>query len=308
MFGAHDVHQRMKRCDTAYWSSVVSSLVEEIDEVLAGGESETAEFKSELSDDGTMARDIISMANSSGGILLIGASNKGELIGIPKQRIQHDFDRLLKISSSILPWSTEIRIVPIRGKEIIYVSIQKAPSHLSPILTSNGECFKRVGTSIHKHKLHQNEEPVFESSLSFNLRPTKAFVAMSFRFEQEPALGDYFHAIERAVKETGLPIKLCRIDLVEGDYEISQKLMDEIDSSDIVIADFTLEPANVYFEVGYARAKKLRIIQTARKDTCLEFDVRNWKTLFYRNATELEARLVRELKKAYEEMLKDKLT
>jgi hypothetical protein len=49
------------------------------------------------------------------------------------------------------------------------------------------------------------------------------------------------------------------------------------------------------FEIGYARGKGLRIIQSARKGTELEFDIRNWRTLFYRNATELEEKLIPEL-------------
>jgi len=69
------------------------------------------------------------------------------------------------------------------------------------------------------------------------------FVAMSFREEEEPSLVDYFRAMERATKETKLPIDLVRVDLVEGDYEISQKIMDEINK-----ADFTLNSRNVYFE------------------------------------------------------------
>ena len=82
------------------------------------------------------------------------------------------------------------------------------------------------------------------------------------------------------------------------DYEISQRVMDEINKADIVIADFTLSPANVYFELGYARGQGKQIIQTARKETRLEFDVRNWRTVFYRNATELEEKIVPELVEA----------
>jgi hypothetical protein len=52
-------------------------------------------------------------------------------------------------------------------------------------------------------------------------------------------------------KATGFPIDLVRIDLLDGDYEISLKIMDEIDCSDALLADFTLSPANVYFEFGY---------------------------------------------------------
>jgi uncharacterized protein YqfA (UPF0365 family) len=87
--------------------------------------------------------------------------------------------------------------------------------------------------------------------------------------------------------------------LVDGDFEISQRIMDEIDASDVVLADFTLNPANVYFELGYARGQKRRIIQTARKGTHLEFDVRDWRTIIYRNATEFEVALKSALREAY---------
>jgi nucleoside 2-deoxyribosyltransferase len=127
---------------------------------------------------------------------------------------------------------------------------------------------------------------------------------MSFRAEEEPELVDYFEAMKRACLATKLPIELVRIDLVEGDYEISQKIMDEIDEADIVLADFTLSPANVYFELGYARGCKRRIIQTARRGAKLEFDARNWRTIFYRNATELEESLKSALNDAYAETVK----
>jgi hypothetical protein len=98
---------------------------------------------------------------------------------------------------------------------------------------------------------------------------------MSFRQEEEPPLVDYFRAMERAAERVPSPrIELVRIDRVEGDYEISARIMEEIDRCDALLADFTLNPRNVYFELGYARGTK-RIIQTARRDTPLEFDVRN---------------------------------
>jgi hypothetical protein len=37
------------------------------------------------------------------------------------------------------------------------------------------------------------------------------------------------------------------------------------------------------------------VIQMARKGTVSEFDIRNWKTSFYRNATQLEQMLLLEL-------------
>jgi hypothetical protein len=122
-------------------------------------------------------------------------------------------------------------------------------------------------------------------------RKLAVFVAMSFRTDKEQHLTDYFRAIKRAADRAG-GIEVRRVDLLDGDYEVSQKLMCEIDRADVVLADFTLNSRNVYFELGYARGRRKDVIQTARERTVLEFDIRQWRTLFYRNATELEEKLV----------------
>ena len=77
--------------------------------------------------------------------------------------------------------------------------------------------------------------------------------------------------------------------------------MDEIDKAHILLADFTLSPRNVYFELGYARGKNslTHHSKCTEGNHNLEFDVRNWKTIFYKNATELEEKLVSALKDAY---------
>ena len=125
---------------------------------------------------------------------------------------------------------------------------------------------------------------------------------MSFRVEEEPSLVDYYHAIKRAVKKINEKIILIRIDLEEGDYEISSEIMKKIDEVNIVIADFTLNPRNVYFEAGHGRGRGKRMIQIARKGTELEFDVRNWRTIFYRNATELEHKIHNAIVKAIQDL------
>jgi hypothetical protein len=128
------------------------------------------------------------------------------------------------------------------------------------------------------------------------------FVAISFRNEQDPALIDYYNAMLRSVARTKLPINLNRIDCKEGDYEISQQIMHEIKKCDFILADFTLNSHNVYFEVGFGRAIRKKIIQTAKADTPLQFDVRNWKTIFYRNATELEEKLIPVFRDLYQDL------
>jgi nucleoside 2-deoxyribosyltransferase len=124
---------------------------------------------------------------------------------------------------------------------------------------------------------------------------TRIFVAMSFRDNEEPALVDYWHAMQRAATRARGDFDLRRIDKVEGDYEIVDRIAREINAADLVIADLTLLSANVIFELGYARGRGKYVIQTCREGTHLEFDIRGRRTLMYRNATILEEKLLRHL-------------
>lgn len=275
--------------------------------IATQGESETVEFKLRLPPSDTIGKVIIAFANTNGGILLIGIADNGGIIGLPEDEVGPTIQRLNHISSSLLPVPIQIGSVEIEGRVVVYAVVKPVDSHFAPIMSSRGEIFLRntegrvyiPGNSL-KGMLRATGERIKPE-----MKKVFAFVAMSFREEEEPALVDYYHAIERAVKNSKLPIRLKRIDLINGDYEISQKIMDEIDQVEIVIADFTLNSRNVYFELGYARGRNRRIIQMARKGTQLEFDIKNWRTLFYRNATELEEKLVPELRAAFEDLMEN---
>lgn len=287
---------------------------EGIVDLVKSGESQTVEFKSRFPNSQVVARVLSSFANTRGGILLIGVDDKGEIVGISELGAVNAHERLHEIASSLLPWPIEIGVIEISGKYVVYASVDKAPEQFFPVMTSRGELFQR-GLSGETRARKDDWFNQWSKSAHFSedgswvggsnkvtKKDLTIFVAMSFREEEEPALVDYFQAMERAVKASELPIKLNRVDLVEGDYEISQQVMDEIDKADIIIADFTLSARNVYFELGYARGKRKRVIQMARKGTELEFDTRNWRTLFYRNAAELEEKLLPALKVAHAEL------
>ena len=267
---------------------------ENLIKVIQLGESQTIEFKSRLPIESIIGDVFASFANTEGGLLLIGIGDKGDILGLSEEEADYAIERLNKVSASILPIPAEIGEVLLKGKIIVYATINKVSKDYFPVMTAVGKIMSRnmshdIGHFISHKKFKKKSDKQLD-----------IFIAMSFREEEEPSLIDYYHGMERAIKETGLPINVMRLDLIEGDYEISQKIMDEIDNAHIMIADFTLNARNVYFELGYARAKKCRIIQTARKGTILEFDIRNWRTLFYRNATELEQKLIPEISDAYE--------
>jgi nucleoside 2-deoxyribosyltransferase len=269
-------------------------------------DSLVVEFKTRLPAADIISRVFAAFANSNGGILIIGVADNGNIVGLSQDEAVAAINRIHTIASSLLPQSVQLGSVEVQGRFLVYAVVQKVSAHYGPIMSARGEIYQRSGQTI---------VMIPGSSLKGAIRSIiekpeekkdgiTAFVAMSFREEEEPSLIDYYKAMERAILNCKLPIKLRRVDLVEGDYEISQKIMGEIDKADIVIADFTLSSRNVYFELGYARGLERRIIQTARKGTQMEFDVRNWRTIFYRNATELEEKLLPELQTAFTELNK----
>ena len=274
-----------------------------IRELAESGESQTVEFKARIPPQEHIARTLASFANADGGILLIGVEDDGRIVGLPESDTKKSLARLRSVSESLFAWPTGIGAVDLAGKTVAYVVVDPAPRAYYPVSTSRGEFFIRVAEQSRRATTSElfPTVPPTTTTTPPPAQKVVAFVAMSFREEEEPALVDYFAAMKRAVAESGLPIELRRMDLVEGDYEISQKIMDKIKHAQIVVADFTLNARNVYFELGYARGVSRRVIQTARKGTSLEFDVRNWKTVFYRNATELEEKLVPEFKSTYYE-------
>jgi nucleoside 2-deoxyribosyltransferase len=255
------------------------------------GESETVVFKESMPPEHVLARDLVALANSRGGVVLLGVVASNHVPGLASLEATTAAKQLRQVSDSLLQGAAMIGVVPIDGNLVVYASVQPAPDHLKPIVTSRGEAYRREGPTTVPL---ETDKPVVATR-----HTVRVFVAMSFREEEEPALADYWRAMQRAAVACELPIEVFRIDLAEGDYEISQAIMDQIDWSDVVLADFTLGSRNVYFELGYARGKGKRILQTARTDAPREFDVRNWKTIVYRNATELEEKLKPAFQAAY---------
>jgi hypothetical protein len=266
-----------------------------VHELIRGGESERVEFKVYIPNEDVIARVLIAFANTDGGTLILGVKDDSTIVGIPDDQVKPTVEKLRRICRSLFHRPVPVATVTIGDRRVVYAHVGVSPPEYRPVRTPRGEIFVRKGAQILGYPEHR-PAPSKEQRADRRIR---LFVAMSFREAEEPALVDYWNAMQRSVTSTGLLIDVRRIDLVEGDYEISQEVMNEINEADIVLADFTLNPRNVYFELGYARAAQKRIIQTARKETALEFDARNWRTLFYRNATELESNLVGAIEAAY---------
>jgi hypothetical protein len=289
-----------------HFFSDIDTSPQGIKAIAAAGEGPRVEFKARNPSSESLAKIVAAFANADGGLVLVGVSEEGFVGGLPEGMSGEVQQTLERIAQALLPYPVEVGRTEFNNQYVVWAKIPPAPEEYRPILTSSGEAFTRQANKTVPLSVTATMSatlPALTASLEVSASdPIRLFVAMSFRENEEPALADYYQAIRRAAgrvnEETGTAIEVVRMDEVEGDYEISARVHDEIDKANVVVADFTLSPHNVYYEAGYARGKGRRLIQTARQDTVLQFDTRNWRTLSYKNATELEAKFYTTLRAA----------
>ncbi|MGA5520157.1 helix-turn-helix domain-containing protein [Streptomyces pseudogriseolus] len=264
---------------------------------LAEGESERVEFKTTLSNIKVAVRLIAGMANNEGGVILVGVDDQGDPIGLSPTAIKIARDTALRAAESLFPNHAPPGLL-IRDHlspkgPVLTIHVPALPEQMKPLRTADGSVFVRRGTETHKEVSSPPPGPDLIGG-----RELAIFVAMSFQEEREPALVDYYEAMKRAIRRSGIKSRIDRVDEVHGDYEVTAHIEKMITTADIVIADFTLNSPNVYYEAGIARGANVYTIRTARKDTDIPFDVGTKKFILYANATQLEESLIEPLQRA----------
>lgn len=118
---------------------------------------------------------------------------------------------------------------------------------------------------------------------------SQAFVAMWFSDQTIEAWNGGF---EPALLATGYePI---RMDMVEHNEMIDERIIAEIRRSGLLVADFTGNRSGVYFEAGFAKGLGIDVIWTCRKDEIdqLHFDTRQFNHIDWESPDDLKKRLV----------------
>lgn len=90
----------------------------------------------------------------------------------------------------------------------------------------------------------------------------KCFIASAFERDDVDAIYD------QCVKPTlrKLNVKPLRVDRIEHNENIDQKIIDLLEEADIAIADLTYARPSVYYEAGYAIGNGKQVVYIARKD------------------------------------------
>ncbi len=112
---------------------------------IAEGESEEVEFKEDSKETyKKIAKEISALANTNGGLILIGVSDKGEVVGIKRG----EREVIKKISDSMLTLIPKPRVklyaLSIEGKKIVVVEVERSRE----LVAHANNAYIRIGTNI----------------------------------------------------------------------------------------------------------------------------------------------------------------
>ena len=132
---------------------------EDLKKLLEGGESETVEFKASF--DKEILETSAAFANTKGGVILIGVSDRGDIKGVQIGK------ETLKDWANQISQSTDPRIIPeielgeTDRKSLAAIWIKEFP--IKPV-SVKGRCFRRVGNSNRVMQTHEIAEMHFQST------------------------------------------------------------------------------------------------------------------------------------------------
>jgi hypothetical protein len=134
--------------------------------------------------------------------------------------------------------------------------------------------------------------------IDFDIQKGYAFIAMPIS-EHDHELVDVLDAIKEAAKRCGIHAE--RIDEPQSNERITDRILESIRRAEYVIVDLTKSRPNVFYEAGYAYGIGKTPIYVARSGTSLEFDLKDYPIIFFRNMKELKDGLERRLRGLAEE-------
>lgn len=117
----------------------------------------------------------------------------------------------------------------------------------------------------------------------------KVFVAMAFDPTMRPAFDD---GIRPAI-EDDCGFTACRVDGVEYNGKVDDRIVAEIRSARFVVADFTMHRHGVYFEAGFGLGLGIEVVYCCREDEVSKahFDTRQFNHVLWNDCAQLRSRL-----------------
>jgi predicted rRNA methylase YqxC with S4 and FtsJ domains len=120
------------------------------------------------------------------------------------------------------------------------------------------------------------------------------FVIMSFKNEYDE-IYDAIQLSRKALMSKVKQLKIERVDERKGAYVINDEIDECINKASFIICDISEKSPNVFYELGFSRAKNKKLILIAKEGTEPPFDVSHHRIIWYKNGIDLQNQLVEEL-------------
>ena len=140
-----------------------------ITDILSQGENSAVEFKSAGTNAEMMAREMISFANTNGGVILVGVEDDGTVSGIDTGKQNEAWVSNIARDAVVPPLNVDTQILDYQGTNLLYVNVPKGKH--KPYHSSSGKFYIRVG-STNRAPSQAELMRLFQQSGSFHFDQT----------------------------------------------------------------------------------------------------------------------------------------
>ena len=152
----YDADQALHGFGIPSYSGVeIDESEENLENLIQGGESETLEFKRELPGKQDLAATITAFANTDGGRLLIGVTDKAEITGCALDKIPDTLTNIVRAHCEPEP-SFTTTAMPIRDTTIVIVNV--AAGSDKPYMVKDHGSYVRVGATTRRANRYEMDQ------------------------------------------------------------------------------------------------------------------------------------------------------
>lgn len=152
-----------------------------------------------------------------------------------------------------------------------------------------------VDRAIGVLRVAPSEPPAAQPKVYVDLDVQKGYAFIAMPMDPEDLeLADVLDAIKEAARRCGIHAE--RVDEPQSNDRVTDRILESIRKAEYVIVDLTKSKPNVCYEAGYAYGIGKIPIYVARHGTPIEFDLKDYPIIFFKNMTQLKDLLEKRLR------------